>query len=102
MELGRIAEIDNAKMNNIQKVQKVNETDEKQKVDPNEQHKKVLPKDTEPNEVILDNVSFGFNKETKDFFVKVKKGNIEYKYPTDDMMKLKASLSEALESKQVK
>lgn len=102
MDLGRIAQIDNAKVENIQKVQKVQESDEKQKVDPNEQHKSVLNKQIEPKEVILDNVSFGFNKETNDFFIKVKRGNVENKYPTDDMMKLKAALLDSLEAQSTK
>ena len=99
MELGRVAEIDSAKVNAATKAQKVKETDDGQKIDPNEQHKKVLSKEANTqNEVMLDNVSFGYNKETKDFFVKVKRGGIENKYPTDDMMKLKASLLQAMDS----
>jgi hypothetical protein len=103
MDLGRIAQIDNAKVENIQKVQKVQESDEKQKVDPNEQHKRALDKQSEQHtEVVLDNVSFGFNKETNDFFIKVKRGNVENKYPTDDMMKLKAALLDSLEAQSIK
>lgn len=97
MEVGRIAEIENAQTNYIQKIEKVQETDEKYKVDPNEQQKNQFrgEKNIE-NEVILDNVHFGFNKKTQDFFVKVVRGDIEYKYPSDEMMKLKAHLMEAL------
>ena len=98
MDLGRIAQIDNAKFENNQKVQKVQESEEKQKVDTNEQHKKSLGQHSEQKEVVLDNVSFGFNKETNDFFIKVKRGNVENKYPTDDMMKLKAALLDSLEA----
>lgn len=56
----------------------------------------ILP-DTELNEVIIDNVRFGYNKESKDFFVKVTRGEAEYKYPTEDMMKVKAFLLQELE-----
>lgn len=46
------------------------------------------------HEIELSNTSFGYNQETKDFFVKVKKGNIESQFPTEEMMKLKANLKE--------
>ncbi|MGE0050062.1 MAG: flagellin [Arcobacter sp.] len=78
MEIGRVAEIDNSKINNIEKAQKVSNVDEK-------------------NEVILDNVKFGYNKNSKDFFVKVTRGDAEYKYPTEDMMKVKAYILQELE-----
>jgi uncharacterized FlaG/YvyC family protein len=102
MEIGRIAEMDQAKTNHIQKIEKVQETDEKSKIDPNEQYKNTKPNEIikEPTEVILDNVRFGYNKESQDFFVKVTKGNVEYKYPTEDMMKMKAQLLAALQQQE--
>lgn len=100
MELGRIAEIDNAKLNNVEKVQKVNETSGNDRVIQDDEYKKVLGNREiiDKNEVILDNVMFGYNKSSKDFFVKVTKGEAEYKYPTEDMMKVKAYLLQELES----
>ena len=100
MEIGRIAEIDNAKQNNIEKVQKINNVDENAKVIQEDEYKKALsPEDNLPkNEVILDNIKFGYNKNSKDFFVKVTRGEAEYKYPTEDMMKVKAYLLQELES----
>ncbi len=102
MELGRIAEIDNAKLNNVEKVQKVNETNGNDRVIQDDEYKKVLGNREiiDKNEVILDNVMFGYNKSSKDFFVKVTKGEAEYKYPTEDMMKVKAYLLQELESSQ--
>lgn len=99
MEIGRIAEIDNAKQNNIEKVQKVSNLDEKTKVIQDDEYKKALsPSDmAEKNEVILDNIKFGYNKVSRDFFVKVVRGESEYKYPTEDMMKVKAYLLKELE-----
>ena len=44
------------------------------------------------NEVTLTNLNFGFNDESKDFFVKVKRGDVENQYPTDEMMRMKAYL----------
>lgn len=99
MEIGRVAQIDNAKQNNIEKAQKVSTIEEKNKTIQDEEYKKnsnILP-DTELNEVIIDNVRFGYNRESKDFFVKVTRGEAEYKYPTEDMMKVKAFLLQELE-----
>ena len=100
MEIGRIAEIDNSKVNNLEKIQKVNNVDEKNKVIQEDEYKKALgPQDnSDKNEVILDNVRFGYNKNSKDFFVKVTRGEAEYKYPTEDMMKVKAYILQELES----
>lgn len=100
MELGRIAEIDNAKLNNIEKVQKVAETTENNQVIQDDEYRKVLggKKPIDVNEVILDNVRFGYNRTSQDFFVKITKGEAEYKYPTEDMMKVKAYILQELES----
>lgn len=44
------------------------------------------------NEVLLSNANFGFNDNSKDFFVKVTRGFAENKYPTEDMMRMKVYL----------
>ena len=92
MQIGKIPDIDNAKENVIQKNQKLSETKEESKLIDKDEYKKALGTDTATpkNEVILDNVRFGYNKNSKDFFVKVTRGEAEYKYPTEDMMKVKA------------
>ena len=101
MEIGRVAEIDNAKLNNIEKIQKVSNVDENNKVIQDDEYKKALsPESGNKNEVILDNVKFGYNKSSQDFFVKVTRGEVEYKYPTEDMMKVKAFILQELESSQ--
>jgi len=41
-------------------------------------------------EVVLTNLNFGFNNDSKDFFVKAVRGEAESQFPTDEMMKLKA------------
>lgn len=99
MEIGRIAEIDNSKVNNLEKIEKVSNVDEKNKVIQEDEYKKSLGNQgiSDKNEVILDNVKFGYNKNSKDFFVKITRGDIENKYPTEDMMKIKAFLIEELE-----
>ena len=99
MEIGRIADIDNSQTNHVEKIQAVKEVDDKQKIVQDEQYKKVQGsvQDNEANEVILDNVRFGYNKSSKDFFVKVTRGEAEYKYPTEDMMRVKAQILSDIE-----
>ena len=43
-------------------------------------------------EVVLANTNFGFNDSSKDFYVKVERGNSENQYPTEDMMRVKAQM----------
>lgn len=98
MEIGRVAQIDNAKENYEIKTKQVSDVDEKIKVIDDEEYKKASSKNiNELNEVILDNIQFGYNKSSRDFFVKVTRGDIERKYPTEDMMKIKAFLLEELD-----
>lgn len=104
MDIGRVEVIDQSKVNHIEKMQKVQETDKKDKVDPNEQYKNAKPNEIidDANEVILDNIKFGYNKSSQDFFVKVTRGDAEYKYPTEDMMKMKAQLLQLMEQQENK
>ncbi|RXJ87921.1 flagellin [Arcobacter sp. CECT 8985] len=98
MELGRVADIDNAKVNHIEKSQKVAEVDNKEKIVADDKYKNAQNKNvSDKQEVILDNVRFGYNRNSKDFFVKVTRGETEYKYPTEDMMRIKAQLLHQLE-----
>lgn len=99
MEIGRVANIDNAQVNHVEKIKSVNEVDDKQNIVKDEEYKKVSGnvQDVGANEVILDNVKFGYNKSSQDFFVKVTRGEAEYKYPTEDMMRVKAQLLNDLE-----
>jgi len=101
MELGRVADIDNAQVNNIEKVQKINNVDDKNKVVADDEYKKTLGKEqiVDVNEVMLDNVRFGYNKSSKDFFVKITRAEAEYKYPTEDMMKVKAFILQEIENR---
>ncbi|WP_198304764.1 hypothetical protein [Arcobacter vandammei] len=43
-------------------------------------------------ETLISNINFGYNKESKDFYVKVTRGDVENQYPTEDMMRVKAYL----------
>ena len=100
MEIGRIAEIENSKVNNSEKTQKVINVDEKNKVIQEDKYKKTLGSGdiADKNEIILDNVRFGYNKSSKDFFVKITRGDAEFKYPTEDIMKVKAYILQELEA----
>lgn len=94
MEVGRVHNMENERVSQVAKSTKVSEIDNEQKIFDNEQYKKAN-KDTplsSLNEVIIDNVKFGYNSASKDFFIKITRGEAEYRYPTEDMMKVKAHL----------
>ncbi|MEA1915872.1 MAG: flagellin [Campylobacterota bacterium] len=99
MQIGHLNDVDQAQMNHVTQIQKVQEVDNDQKVNPDEQYKNAKPNDIieDTNEVMLDNVQFGYNKKSQDFFIKITRGETENKYPTDYMMKLKASFIDAYE-----
>lgn len=98
MQIGNIVNIDNAKQNLIEKNQVVQEAKTESKIiDKDEYRKGNIKEMSDKNEVILDNIMFGYNRESKGFFVKVTRGDIERKFPTEDMMKLKAYLLEELD-----
>lgn len=99
MQLGRLESMDQAQTEHVAKISKIQEADQKAKIDPEEQYKNATTKAEAPsNEIILDNVKFGYNSETNDFFVRIQKGDIIHQYPTEDMMKLKQALAEAYNS----
>ena len=96
MQIGRLEMIDQAQVDYVSKISKIQETDQKAKVDPDEKYKNLSNKDMPvANETILDNVKFGYNEDTNEFFVRITKGNQEYQYPTEDMFRLKKSLMDA-------
>ena len=102
MEVGRTAIVEQAQESHIEKIQKVQEVKESNElVVDHDKYEETsdISIDKSFNEVIIDNISFGFNIESKDFFIKFEKGDKVYKYPTDDMMKLKAILLREMEDK---
>jgi uncharacterized FlaG/YvyC family protein len=103
MQLGRLEVMDQGQVDYVSKISKIQETDQKAKVDPEEKYKNAYQKnEVTDNEVILDNVKFGYNSDTNDFFVRITKGDSEYQYPTEDMMKLKQTLMDAYKNTQSK
>ncbi len=101
MQLNRLEMIDQSQVDYVSKISKIQETDKKTKIDPEEQYKNVQSVSTEKvNDIILDNVKFGYNADTNEFFVRITRGDNEYQYPTEDMFRLKKSLMEAYENPQ--
>lgn len=99
MQLGRLEMMDQSQVEYVSKISKIQETDKKTKIDPDEQYKNVQTKDvSKENDIMLDNVKFGYNPESKEFFVRVTRGDNEYQFPTEDMFRLKKSLMEAYEN----
>ena len=80
-----------AKLNEGKEAQNLIDDDFLKKVDDNKVINADIKVDSSPyEEVILTNLNFGFNDKSKDFYVKVTRGDVENQYPTDEMMKLKA------------
>jgi uncharacterized FlaG/YvyC family protein len=101
MQLGRTEIMDQSQVDYVSKISKIQETDQKAKIDPEEKYKNASQKvEITENEVLLDNVKFGYNSKTNDFFVRITKGDAEFQYPTEDMMKLKQTLMDAYKSSQ--
>ncbi len=101
MELGRIPSIQQSQVDNVKKLNEVQEV-EQDKVREDDEYKNAKPNEIieETNEVILDNIKFGFNRKSEDFFIKVTRGDSIHKYPTEDMMKLKAQLLQEIRQTQ--
>jgi small-conductance mechanosensitive channel len=99
MQLGRLEEMDQSKVNHIEKINKIQNVNQHDKVLPEDRYKNEEENQNQisPNEVILDNVKFGFNQKTKEFFVRVSKQGLEYQFPTEQIMRLKEHLKEDLE-----
>ncbi len=99
MQLGRLEIMDQAKVDHVEKLAKIASVDEEHKIQPDEQYKNAdnQLKETKATEVILDNVKFGFDTETKEFFIRVSNDGMEYQFPTDQIMRLKAQLQETIE-----
>jgi len=99
MQLGRLEMMEQSQVDYVSKISKIQETDKKTKVDPEEKYKDASSTKIEKtNDVILDNVKFGYDSESKEFFVRIIKGDQEFQYPTEDLMNLKKSLMEAYQS----
>ena len=99
MQLGRMEIIDQSKVEHIEKLGRIASIDKEHTVEPDEKYKNAdnQLKGEDPKEVMLDNVKFGFDTQSKEFFVRVSKEGVEYQFPTDQIMRLKAKLQETLD-----
>lgn len=99
MQLGRVEIMDQAKVDHVEKLTKISGIDKEHTITPDEQYKNAdnQVKGKDPKEVLLDNVKFGFDTESKEFFVRISKEGVEYQFPTDQIMRLKAHLQETLD-----
>lgn len=108
MEYGLIASLDHFNFNSQKQIQVVNATKEVQALKKEKETNLDYSKNvkghsdidsvnskslfTNYKEVLLSALNFGYNTESKDFFIKVKRGNAVNQYPTDSMMKEKIYL----------
>ena len=100
MQLGRLEIMDQAATEHISKISKVENLEKKHTVEPDEQYKNLSKEINEipKNEVILDNVKFGFDKESGEFFVRMNNGAMEIQFPTEQIMKMKAHFKNAVDN----
>jgi hypothetical protein len=99
MQLGRLEIMDQSKVEHVEKLAKIASVDREHTIQPDEQYKNAdnQLKETKQKEVILDNIKFGFDVESKEFFVRISKEGVDYQFPTDQIMRLKAHLQETLD-----
>jgi len=115
MEFGLVAKLQEFQLNSASKVEIVNKSQASQGLNEQKDIQDLYAEDfseikdsqkvektqsqsiKQYTEVVLSNLNFGFNDASKDFFVKVTRGEAESKYPTDQMMRIKAFLMHANE-----
>ena len=95
MQLGRLEIMDQSNIDHVEKISKIETVDKEHNIVQEEQYKKLEEgiRPNKKNEVILDNVKFGFDSESKEFFVRVEHNGMEYQYPTDQFMRLKTQIN---------
>ena len=100
MQLGRLEDMDQANLNHVEKISKIQNVNERDKIMPDEKYKNLdeTKNKVKSNEVILDHVKFGFNKDTKEFFLRISKNGLEYQFPTEQIMRLKEHLKDELDN----
>lgn len=99
MQLGRLEQMDQAKVDHLAKISKIETVDKEQSIVLDEKYKNLQStvNKENPNEVILDNVKFGFDRESNEFFVRIEKNGSDYQFPTEQILRMKAHLQESLE-----
>ena len=104
MQLGRLEMMDQAKLEHIEKISKIETVDKQHTIVPDEKYKELEEglRPQKKNEILLDNVKFGFDNETKEFFVRVEHDGVEHQFPTDQIMRLKEQFKKSLEEQSKK
>ena len=99
MQLGRLELMDQSALDHVSKISKIENLDKKHTIVPDEKYKNLSEQSNkmESNEIILDNVKFGFDTETKEFFIRMKNNSGEIQFPTEQIMKMKAHFAQSLE-----
>ncbi|HIP13178.1 MAG TPA: flagellin [Arcobacter sp.] len=99
MQLGRLEMMDQSKVEHTERISKIQNVDKQHTIVEEEKYKDLEEgmQAKKINEVILDNVKFGFNKNTKEFFVRLIDDGVEYQFSTDQFMRLKTQLNEDLD-----
>ncbi|HFU74744.1 MAG TPA: flagellin [Arcobacter sp.] len=99
MQLGRLEQMDQSKVEHLEKISKIENVDKQHTIVPDERYKNIQNSVNEhvKNEVILDNVKFGFDKESNEFFVRIEKEGNDYQFPTEQILRMKAHLQESLD-----
>jgi uncharacterized FlaG/YvyC family protein len=98
MQIGRTEIVEQVAQNHVAKISKVENLEKEGKVDPDDQYKNLSEQvnKIEDNEVILDNVKFGYNKELNEFFVRITSDGVDQQFPTEQIMKMKADFLEQI------
>ncbi|MCK5111557.1 MAG: flagellin [Arcobacteraceae bacterium] len=98
MQLGRLEIMDQAAVEHVSKISKVENLEKKHTIEPDEKYKNLSEQvnTIESNEIMLDNVKFGYDKETKQFFVRITTDGIDRQFPTEQIMKMKAHFLQSL------
>ena len=78
---------------------KIEGVDKQHTIVPDEKYKNTQNSINEQvkNEVILDNVKFGFDSDSNEFFVRIEKNGGDYQFPTEQILKMKAHFQQSLE-----
>jgi ribosomal protein S15P/S13E len=99
MQLGRLEIMDQASVEHVSKISQVENLEKKQTVQPDEQYKNLVEQGNkvQSNEVILDNVKFGFDKESGEFFVRMDNDSMQIQFPTEQIMRMKAHFKEVID-----
>lgn len=100
MQLGRLEIMDQAAVEHVSKISQVQNLEKKHTIEPDEKYKNLMSQENkvQSNEVILDNVKFGFDKNSGEFFVRIDNGAMELQFPTEQIMQMKAHFKEAIEN----